>query len=138
MKNLISVIFVSLLALSNAKVVFAESKNNIEVCSNLSASVRLIASDRDSGKDYKNLKSYKEQYKIDTANDINAMNIIKIVENTPFLKPNVLSNAFASACMSKEKSNTLNLNYYKKFEGCNPYTENEELVFKCVTNIVSF
>lgn len=138
MKTLSLFIFSILLGLSVSNNIHSKGKDLIEVCSNLSASIRIIATQRDSGVDNKNLKVNRDLYKIETFPDVSLEQIIDIVEKISFLKPNVLSNAFASACMSKQSYNSVDSDYYRKFEGCNPYTENEELVFKCVTNIVSF
>jgi len=134
-KTLLLLLLTSSFALINVN---ASEKDPIEICSNLSASIRIIATQRDSGADYKNLEANHDLYKLEKSGMFSAQQVLDVVEKTSFLRANVLSNAFANVCMSKDKLLGLNSEYYKQFEGCNPYTENEELVFKCVTNIVSF
>lgn len=114
-----------------------EKRDPVEVCSELSGFIRTLANERDSGVDYQQSKTGKNLKKTDESSKIKSDQVIQIVKKTANLKPNVLSNAFGNACMSKENTNTFNTDYYKKFEVCNSYTENEELVFKCVTNLTN-
>jgi len=136
MKTLFIILLISVLSSSATLVAQTTNKKDpIELCSELSGFIRTLATERDSGIDYQNSEAAESLKQSDETSKIKSTQILKLVKQTSKLKPNVLSNALGSACMHKENVNMLNSDHYSKFEVCNSYHENEELVFKCVTNL---
>lgn len=137
-KLFVTVLFILFsLSLSTSASSAKKQTDPIEICSNLSGMIRILASERDAGIDYHKSKTASDLKQLEPSSNISVTDILTLVKQTNNLKSNVLSNAFGNACLSSDQSRTLNTDYYKGFEVCNAYTENEELVFKCVTNVIN-
>lgn len=118
-----------------------DTERMVQVCAMFSTFITDIARQRDAGIDYKNNQKNSDlhEMKLDALGaGVSVGSVLShAVEQTPFLKPDVLSSAYGKTCI-ESKISLLSPDFgneLKKYKGCNKFSGNNKSVQRCVYQI---